>query len=113
MCEHWRVGHQTIFSEDDINKSKMAVNTILREMELIHTGYRGNVYPENIINQSIKNYDLNRIDIDGGNFSIDLGSTVTGVTLLQWKQVYVILSEEYVNMKYNRILRKVNQLINV
>ena len=114
----WRVGYLTIFSEDDINKSKMAVNTFMREMELIHAGFQGNVYPEHIISQCIKDYNLNRIDVEFGNFSlgVDLGSTVTGITLLQWNQadrkVYVILSDEYVNMEYNRILRKVNQLIN-
>jgi hypothetical protein len=114
----WRVGYLTIFSEDDISKSKMAVNTFMREMELIHAGFQGNVYPEHIISQCVNDYNLNRIDVDFGNFSlgVDLGSTVTGITLLQWnqadKKVYVILSDEHVNLEYNRILRKVNQLIN-
>jgi hypothetical protein len=115
----WTVPLNTLLDQRELDKIRLTnTNTWLREFCLEFAGFQGNVYPPHIIDQCVKDYNLNKIDVEFGNFSlgVDLGSTVTGITLLQWNQadrkVYVILSEEYVNMEYNRILRKVSQLIN-
>lgn len=115
----WRTALGTILEQSELDKIRLtSQNTWLREFELQFAGFAGNVYTANVINQCVKNYNLDKIDVAGGGFSmgVDLGSTTTGITLAQWNQVdrkvYIILSEERQNWVYSRILYHIMGLIN-
>jgi hypothetical protein len=107
----WHVAAGTLLHQEDLDKIRLTnQNTWLREFCLEHAGFQGNAFSSSIIEKSIKPYDLGKIDVDYGNFSlgIDLGSTLTGITLAQWNQadrrVYITYSDELEeNLEYHKI----------
>ncbi|PWU79996.1 MAG: hypothetical protein DLM72_14515 [Candidatus Nitrosopolaris wilkensis] len=111
----WTVGAGSIYSQDDIDKSRMT-SSWDREMLLRFSGFQGNVYPTNLIEQAIQEYPL-QIDVDAGHISMGIdvawSSSATGVTLCMWRSgiVYVIYSEEFVKADYNELLDHCDNLI--